>query len=231
MTNTTPEHKVGDIVNGHRLEKQPNGSMAWVAFDPKAAKPKPVKQKKPADPNKPKWYTLKWVQLVGVGVIAFALGSAIGASGATNSDDIEALTAQVEDLQTDVRVAEAELGAVEDERDFALGQVEDYQAREADIAAKEQALTDRETAITDAEQVKAANTIRDGGYIVGVSLEPGVYRTTTATTSCYWAIYTSGTNRDDIIDNSFGVSGTSEVTLAAGQDFETSSCGEWTKVG
>lgn len=208
-----PQYKPGDIANGHRLTQQPDGSLVWLPVD---ATPGPAK---------PKWYTRKWVQIAGVGVLAFALGSAVGASGGSNDDEIGA-------LQTDLRVAESELAAAEADRDGLLGLLEGWEAREDDIAAREQAITDREAAVTEAEIVKAAQTMTTGaGYVVGVSIEPGVYRTTTSTTSCYWAIYTSGTNREDIVANDFGTAGTIDVTLAAGQDFVSNECGEWTKVG
>jgi hypothetical protein len=72
----------------------------------------------------------------------------------------------------------------------------------------------------------------EGIWTVGVDIEPGTYRTAEAITGtgyCYWAIYTSGTDGDDIIENDGPEGGCPTVTLSAGQDFENSGCGTFVK--
>ncbi|HEY4753429.1 MAG TPA: hypothetical protein VIH37_09100, partial [Candidatus Limnocylindrales bacterium] len=70
----------------------------------------------------------------------------------------------------------------------------------------------------------------EGMWTVGADIEPGTYRTKEpVTTDCYWAIYRSGTNGDDIIQNDIVTGGTPRVTLSAGQDFNTQRCGDWVK--
>ncbi|AIY01958.1 hypothetical protein ART_2359 [Arthrobacter sp. PAMC 25486] len=98
------------------------------------------------------------------------------------------------------------------------------------IAEREDAVKKREDAVVGAEQKQAANTIADGTWVVGVDIEPGVYRTKSDVgSSCYWAILASGTNGDDIIANDIPGGGFPTVTLAAGQDFKSSRCGAWVK--
>lgn len=102
----------------------------------------------------------------------------------------------------------------------------------ADAAVKtaEAALKKREEAVTGAEKAKAANTIKEGTWTVGVDVEPGTYRANADVTSgCYWGIYRTGSNGSDIIDNDIVSGGRPSVTLSAGQDFKTSRCGTWSK--
>lgn len=88
----------------------------------------------------------------------------------------------------------------------------------------------REDAVTVAEKQKAANTVREGTWTVGVDIEPGTYRTDAeVSSSCYWGIYRTGSNGSDIIDNDIVSGGRPTVTLSAGQDFKTTRCGAWTK--
>ena len=84
--------------------------------------------------------------------------------------------------------------------------------------------------MTSAEKTKAANTIKEGTWTVGVDLEPGTYRTNSDVTSgCYWGIYRTGSNGSDIVDNDIVSGGRPSVTLSAGQDFKSSRCGTWSK--
>jgi len=75
----------------------------------------------------------------------------------------------------------------------------------------------------------AASQIDNGTWTVGVDIEPGSYRTAEAvTSSCYWAIYRSGSNGGDIIENDIVEGGFPSVTLKVGQDFRNS-CGVWNR--
>ena len=75
-------------------------------------------------------------------------------------------------------------------------------------------------------------TIDDGTWTVGIDFAAGKYRTTaTVGSSCYWGIYKSGTNGDEIIANDIPGGGRPTVTLKAGQDFKTQRCGTWEKIG
>jgi hypothetical protein len=79
----------------------------------------------------------------------------------------------------------------------------------------------------------AGTTIEDGTWTVGVDVKPGSYRVAVPISSgmCYWGIYRSGTNQRDIVNNGIESGGRPQVTLKAGQDFKSSDCGTWTKVG
>jgi hypothetical protein len=72
--------------------------------------------------------------------------------------------------------------------------------------------------------------ISDGTYVVGKDMQPGTYKTEPGVKDCYWTRNTGG---GDIINNNFvefapdGVT----VTTYAGEGFESSRCGVWTKVG
>ncbi|WP_369744482.1 PASTA domain-containing protein [Paenarthrobacter sp. AMU7] len=72
--------------------------------------------------------------------------------------------------------------------------------------------------------------VSDGAKIVGQTMEPGTWKTKPGAKDCYWSRTTGG---GDIIDNNFvgfapdGVT----VTVYAGEGFESSRCGTWTKIG
>lgn len=72
--------------------------------------------------------------------------------------------------------------------------------------------------------------VGDGDKLVGQTMEPGTYKTKPGAKDCYWSRNTGG---GDIIDNDFvgfapnGVT----VTVYAGEGFESSNCGVWTKIG
>jgi hypothetical protein len=104
----------------------------------------------------------------------------------------------------------------------------DAQAAALDTRGK--ALDAREAAVKGAEVQKAANTITDGTWTVGVNVAAGAYRTTAPVSgSCYWSITKSGSNGGDIINNDIVQGGVPSVNLAAGQDFKSQGCGDWAK--
>jgi len=77
-----------------------------------------------------------------------------------------------------------------------------------------------------------ASTIAEGTWTVGTDIAAGAYKTTAAVTSgCYWKISTSGSNGSDIVSNDLPTGGFPTVTLKVGQDFTTTSCGDWAKQG
>jgi hypothetical protein len=69
----------------------------------------------------------------------------------------------------------------------------------------------------------------DGIWEIGVDLEPGTYRTTDYTDSCYWARLKGFSGElGDIITNNFS-SGYQVVTIPARDvGFESDGCGDWT---
>ena len=93
------------------------------------------------------------------------------------------------------------------------------------------AVQEPETVQTATAPAPAGTTIEDGTWTVGVDLKAGKYRVTANVSSdCYWAIYKSGTNGENIIANDIPGGGRPTVTLKVGQDFNTSNCGTWKKI-
>jgi hypothetical protein len=131
--------------------------------------------------------------------------------------------AKVSALENRVQAYEDREGDVEE----LAAQVEE---RAAELEGMEAAVAAREAAVAATEEQIAATTITTGVWTVGTDIEPGTYRTAEAVTgSCYWAIYRSGTNQDDIIQNDIVQGGYPTVTLSEGQDFESSRCGSWVR--
>lgn len=178
----------------------------------------------------------RWVWPAAV-VVALLVGVAIGGGGAgsdpTTSEEYIALAEDRDALRDAVgtaedRADEAEADAARqvvdlDEREGALDERQaELDGRESDVAAREAAVTATEDAI-------AASQIQIGTWTVGIDVQPGTYRTAEPVTStCYWGIYRSGTNKADIIDNDIVEGGVPTVTLSEGQDFENG-CGVWNK--
>lgn len=76
-----------------------------------------------------------------------------------------------------------------------------------------------------------AAAISEGVWTVGVDIAPGVYRTIAPVGGrCYWATLKTGSN-GEIIANAIVEGGRPQVTLKVGQDFETTRCGDWAKIG
>jgi hypothetical protein len=74
-------------------------------------------------------------------------------------------------------------------------------------------------------------TMEDGLYHVGEDVPAGTYRMREAVTDddwCYWR-KSKDAEGSDIIDNDLAGSGRLQVTLKAGQWFETQRCGTWVR--
>lgn len=107
---------------------------------------------------------------------------------------------------------------------------EDMTELRTSTAARSADLQAREEAVIEAEKLAASRSFAGGQVLVGDQVEPGTYRTGPLSDSCYYA-WMSGTTADaDIIDNNIVQEGTATVTLSAGEHFESSRCGTWTKI-
>lgn len=192
-----------------------------------------------AHPRRP-W--LKWSAGVAAAVVLFGAGAWAGSAGTdpTTSEQYVAL--------------QNELSGTVEERDATQGRLEeiaaDYDALSGKIEAREQAaaekeaeadersgaldetaaaLGEREQAVGKAEKEKAANSVSDGTWTVGLDIAAGTYRIDEAVDSdCYWAVLRTGSN-GDIIENDIPGGGRPSVTLSKGQDFNSTRCGSWTK--
>ncbi|QHO70122.1 hypothetical protein BHD05_11195 [Marisediminicola antarctica] len=164
------------------------------------------------------------------------------AFGVTASDLSEALFAanksqttaegRIETLQSNSASLERDLDEMTQARNVFKNASDDVAALEESVAERELAVTGREEAITAKETRIQATTLKDGTYYtVGVSMEAGTYQTTSTSGRCYWKITKSGTNYDDIVENDLGGIGVLTVSVSGGQDFQSSSCGDWAKIG
>lgn len=220
-------------------------SAPAVAPGPPANSPKPPKGRKTDQRRKGAVFAM-----VIAGVVL--LGGGIWAGTAVNdpktSKEYVALDAAAQSGQkelarvlTDRQAIQAELDgmknkitAKEEAADAksaaAVKREADVKTAETALKTREEAVKKREDTVTGAEKTQAANTVGDGTWVVGVDIEPGNYKAKGDVGSrCYWGIYASGTNGDDIIANDLPGGGLPSVTLAAGQDFKSARCGSWAK--
>lgn len=174
-----------------------------------------------------------WLLPVITGVVG-AIGGAAVASGPAPDPTS---SPQYLSLKSELASVRQELSAANTKRDHALHDVEVWADRAeaaenkaSELDDREAAVAQREAAATAAEQEVAASTIRQGTWTVGLDVAAGTYRTAEPVGGdCYWSIYRSGTNKDEIIQNDIVTGGTPTVTLSDGQDFETNRCGTWVK--
>ncbi len=188
---------------------------------------------------------LRWVIPGGAMVFGLAVGISLGvtalAADPASSDEYRGLQAEADDLTGQVHDLEGRLQRAEDRATTAEDRVTTAEARasqavaeadvrQAELDEREQAVADREAAVTAVENQIAATSIGEGIWTVGIDIEPGTYRTADPLAGyCYWAIYRSGTNGDDIIENDGPEGGFPTVTLSEGQDFENHGCGTFVK--
>lgn len=192
----------------------------------------------------------RWIAAGVAAVVLFSGGAAFGTvlPDPTKSDEYVALSAEKVELDESISVLEEDYQGVRGKYAELLGDIQDREkavdserkeleereaaaaAAQEKVKAAEAAVKKREEAVTGAEAEQAANTITEGTWTVGIDIEPGTYRTKEDVgSSCYWAIYTSGTNGDDIQTNDIPGGGRPTVTVVEGQDFNTTRCGAWQK--
>ena len=244
----------GDPAPGESMPPPPpaptaeNGLAAAERADEPGKKSKPGKSRKSGRPAKDRKVSKqaapgspgarkgKRIWLAAAGVVLLA-GGAVGGhflTDPTRSDEYAALAdesaqrqAKLEKSEESYRTLNAQYTKLSSGMTSRESKVS---AREAAVAATEADVKARETAVSSAEAAKAANTITDGTWTVGKTVSPGTYTTTTEVgSSCYWGIYRSGSNGDDIIENDIPGGGRPTVTISEGQDFKSSRCGKWEK--
>jgi hypothetical protein len=162
----------------------------------------------------------------------------LGVGDPTQTDEYQALEAQLADAQSQVSASEGEAQEAAAAARQAQGEADQRQAEldqeaarsKAELDQREQAVAAREQAVTAVEETIAANSIGEGTWTVGRDIAPGTYRTSAAVTGqCYWGIYRSGTNGSDIVDNDIVTGGFPTVRLSDGQDFTNNGCGTFVK--
>lgn len=179
---------------------------------------------------------LAWYWVAGIACLLLASGIGIGLTlpDPTKSQEYVAVASEKQGLQSDLNKLQVRYNTLEagiKGREAKVQAREDAVAKaDASVKTADAAVKKREEAVTSVEKTKAANTIKEGTWTVGVDLEPGTYRTNSDVTSgCYWGIYRTGSNGSDIVDNDIVTGGRPSVTLSVGQDFKSSRCGAWSK--
>jgi hypothetical protein len=104
------------------------------------------------------------------------------------------------------------------------------QERKVEEAKREATATTAAPAPTRPKPVAA--TFGDGQFAVPGEVKPGTYRATNPDGNCYWArLKGFSGDLDDLLANG-NPSGPARVTIArTDKGFESTRCGEWTKVG
>ena len=187
-----------------------------------------------ASKKKPKLGPLAIAAIV-LTVVAIAGWTAFGvtlSSANATADDLDGSQASVAKLSSDKKGLESDLADMTTSRDSYKDSADSVTAREGVVKGRENAVKVREDAAAAAEQHVRETTLADGSvYSVDVSMQAGVYEATSTNGRCYWEITRSGSNYGDIVQNDLGKTGVMRVTVSGGQDFQSHSCGNWTKVG
>ncbi|WP_100501513.1 hypothetical protein [Geodermatophilus chilensis] len=184
-------------------------------------------QPPPAAPSpKPRTW-LRWAIPAATLVVGIGIGAAAATTDPTSSEEYQALEQR---LDTEEKRTASAQEAAERAGNNAAAASRSAAQQATELATRERLVTEREQAVGAVEQRIAETSIPNGIWTVGVDVEPGTYRTSAALTGyCYWGIYTSGTNGDDIIENDGPTGGFPTVTLREGQDFENGGCGTFVK--
>ena len=173
-------------------------------------------------------------QLVLVGAVAFAIGSATGSSGA---GDAESRAASAEQRASSAEAAQVSAEAARssaladlataDTRAQATAQAS-VVGREATVKQKEAAVALREKAAGVAEATAAANSFAgDGDFLVGSDIQPGTFKSDGGD-ACYWARHDKA---NAILDNHLGAGPTVVVVLPGDFSLEVAHCAQFHKTG
>jgi hypothetical protein len=212
-----------------------------ISYAPAAASwpPPQIMEQPPAAPTAsslPSW--ARWAIPGGALAFGLAVGVSLGVtalkSDPTHSEPYRGLQAQADGLESEIQDLEGRLQRAESRVTTAEAEASQAVAaadnRQAALDEREAAVADREAAVAATEQRIAETSIPQGIWTVGLDIEPGTYRTAEPLLDdCYWGIYRSGTNGDDIIENDIPTGGYPTVTLSVGQDFENNGCGTFVK--
>lgn len=180
------------------------------------------------EPNNPKWYSRRWVQLIAAGILGLGIGGAGGSADASKQADLAKAAAQRADA-AESRVADAEAKAAAAETKAAAADVT-AQKKIADelarLAAQKAALDKRAAALTGQEAAAQASRFDgDGLYLVGSDIKPGTYKSAGGE-NCYWARHNKA---NDILDNHLGSGPTVVVVRSSDFSLEVSGCAEFRK--
>ena len=214
-------------------------SAPTISTEPAVVPPKPgVKRMWHLAPLRVRAGVVTVAVIAILGIVGTVVAPSIAAQNAANWEVLRQRGIQQSET---ISKLESSLARAESDRDRAVKNLvpqTELTQREQTVAAAEKSVGDREAAVKGREDAITAKenfvkqtSLTGGKYTVGVSMEAGTYRTENTNSRCYWAVYTSGTNYDDIVQNDLGATGVLTVTINQGQDFETNRCGTWVKIG
>lgn len=161
-------------------------------------------------------------------------------------EDLSNLSADNGSLTSDLQSTQSDLASLQEDYDYATRNITKLEAKaKAKLAEADEALADAKKLRSRLkDQEAAARAVRrrldkelgvvlnskfgDGVWHVGPEIAPGIYRSP-AGGSCYWAILNSADTSD--ISSNGGFSANQTVTLTSGRWFQTSDCGDWSKIG
>ncbi|HWU58790.1 MAG TPA: hypothetical protein VN045_08725 [Microbacteriaceae bacterium] len=173
---------------------------------------------------------------VAIAIAAIVAGSIMYAKAYSDNhtlySKLTAMTSDDHEAHTNLASASKERDSLQADENKIADREGAVKVREDAVAAKEAAVKKREDAVTATETHIQETTLVDGRvYTVGTTMQGGTYQANSTSARCYWKITTSGTNYEDIVQNDLGTQGVLNVTVGAGQDFQSSNCGNWTKIG
>lgn len=166
--------------------------------------------------------------LIGISMIATAAVAATITIWATDEARIVELEAQLQlDRDRADRLVE-QLGAYEDQ-DAGL------HARERALAEREAELVAREQAVAAAEAALPVTALEDGRwYTGGTSMVPGTYEAVAGDETCTWSISVADPAEPGagaLLETGHGAGDPVSVVVEAGQDFSSTGCVGWERVG
>jgi hypothetical protein len=169
--------------------------------------------------------------LLGTLVIGFGVGIA---SGLALPGEEDTLRQDLEEARNDLTVAQERLIEIQDLASDRLSEIltlEDLiaglQAAAVEPAAVQPPPEEKPQPEAPAGGTGQATTFADGIWQVGVDFPPGLYRAPGGD-SCYWALLKSANTQAIINNGGFGPNQTLQINSPW---FETSDCGEWSKIG
>lgn len=175
-------------------------------------------------------------------VLGMAVGMGLGKSGSISRATHDAVIADLTDLQETASEMSLSMEALTAERDALAERVaaDDVDAgtaderarvldqRQADLDALESSLEEREESLAALDQPRP--TIPgDGTYLVGVDVEPGLYRTQ-ASGDCAWVRRDGVDAASEVLASGGGVGQVYAEVLVGDFAFTATNCGAWQKV-
>ncbi|MGP4051585.1 hypothetical protein [Streptomyces sp. 2A115] len=158
-----------------------------------------------------------WITHGAVALVALLVGSGIGASGDSGSDDTSDAA-----------------GKATPRPEVTVTETADAEAEPAPTVTETETVTAKPKKAEAAEDPgPVASFAGDGEYLVGEDIKAGTYKTAGPEDAfgCYWERAKDASGEFESIIANNNLEGTGRVTLNKGEYFKTNGCQEWKKVG